>query len=191
MRVEGVEVDTQALQVDIADAQAAQLIGHDLAGCQDPVEIAIEFADIGLYVGSEPVAHAIADEQGQVRVIEANDRDIQLAACVERGPGCQVGVADFNKVRLQVVQDIAPGGQAQRKAVTIAEGQGGGGYLVDAILSAEVGPGDQQAVADPWVEAKTAMLGIKIGTHPAAGGGIEHGDVRDMHDQHPSEVCAP
>ncbi|MNM84957.1 hypothetical protein D3C81_970620 [compost metagenome] len=60
--VEGGQVDAQALHVHIAHPQAAQLVGHDLAGGQDPVEIAVQLADIGLDIGGEPVAHAVADQ---------------------------------------------------------------------------------------------------------------------------------
>ncbi|MNT65817.1 hypothetical protein D3C72_2038270 [compost metagenome] len=96
----------------IADTQAAQFVGHHQAWRQDPVEIAVQPADIGLDIGGEPVAHAIADQQRQVGVIETDDRYIELAACLQGRPGGQVRVADFDQVRLQVLQHIAPGGQA-------------------------------------------------------------------------------
>ncbi|MNW07627.1 hypothetical protein D3C71_2042830 [compost metagenome] len=35
---------------------------------------------------------------------------------------------------------------------------------------------------------ETVMFGIKIGTYATAGRGVEHGDVGDVHDQHPSGI---
>ncbi|MCY1442377.1 hypothetical protein D9M71_587430 [compost metagenome] len=99
--VEGSQVHTQALHVHVAHAQAAQLLGHDLAGGQDPVEIAVQLTDIGLDVGCEPVAHAVADQQRQVGVVEADHWHIELAPRLQRRPGGQVGVADFDQVGLE------------------------------------------------------------------------------------------
>ncbi|MNE41086.1 hypothetical protein D3C80_1351380 [compost metagenome] len=96
----------------IANAQAAQFVGHYLAGRQDPVEVAVQLADIGLDIGREPVAHAVADQQRQVGVVETDHRYVELAACLQGRPRGQVRVADLDQVRLQVLQHIAPGGQA-------------------------------------------------------------------------------
>ena len=35
---------------------------------------------------------------------------------------------------------------------------------------------------------EAAVFGIKIGTYATAGRGVEHGDVGDVHDQHPSGI---
>lgn len=131
----------------IAYTQAAQLVGHHLAGRQDPVEIAVELADISFDIGREPVAHAVADQQWQVGMVETDYRHIELAPCFQGCPGGQVGVADFDQVGFEPAQHIAPGAQPHRKTIAVAKGQGRGGYFIDAIGVAGTGAGDQQAVA--------------------------------------------
>jgi hypothetical protein len=53
---------------------------------------------------------------------------------------------------------------------------------------AGAGAGDQQAVAYARHGIEAAVFGIKIGTYAAAGRGVEHGDVSNVHDQHPSGI---
>ncbi|MNE51853.1 hypothetical protein D3C80_1465010 [compost metagenome] len=123
-------------------------------------------------------------------MVETDDRYIELAAGIQGCPGGQVRVADFDQIGLKILQDIAPGRQAQRKAVAVAERQGRCRYLVDTVVVAGAGAGDQQAVTDTGSKAQAAVFGIKIGTHAATGRGVEHGDVSDVHDQHPSEIVS-
>ncbi|MNW13161.1 hypothetical protein D3C71_2110290 [compost metagenome] len=85
---------------DVLDPQPGQFVGHDLARRQDPVEIAVQLADISFDVGGEPVAHAVADQQWQVGVIETDDGDVELATGIQCGPGREVGIADFNQIGL-------------------------------------------------------------------------------------------
>lgn len=99
----------------IAHPEAAQLVGHDLAWGQDPVEIAVQFADIGFNVRGEPVAHAVADQQRQIGMVEADHRHIELASGLQRSPGGQVGVADFDQVGFEPAQYIAPGARRTGK----------------------------------------------------------------------------
>ncbi|MNH16337.1 hypothetical protein D3C79_759750 [compost metagenome] len=121
-------------------------------------------------------------------MVEADHWHIELAPRLQRRPGGQVGVADFDQVGLEPAQHIAPGGQAHREAVAIAERQRRCGHLVDAIGVLGTGTGYQQAVADALNGAEAVVFGIKIGTYAATGGGVEHGDVGDVHDQHPSGI---
>ncbi|MNZ71866.1 hypothetical protein D3C78_902330 [compost metagenome] len=189
--IEGLQVDAERLHEDIPDPKPGEFVGHDPAGRQDPVEVAVELADIGLDVVGHPVAHAVADQQGQVRVIKTDDRHIELAPRIQRRPSGEVGVADFDQVGLQVLQDIAPGRQTQRKAIALAEGQGRGGNCEDAILLSKGRSGDQQTVANAWLDAQATVLGIQISAHASAGRGVEHGDVRDMHDERSSGPVSP
>ncbi|MNO82049.1 hypothetical protein D3C76_733080 [compost metagenome] len=119
-------------------------------------------------------------------MIKADYRHVQLAARVQGRPCGEVRVADFNQLGLQILQDIAPGRETQREAITFAEGQGGCRNRVDAILFAEDSPRYQHAVANAWPDAQAMMLGIQISAHATAGRGVEHGYVSDMHDEHPS-----
>lgn len=93
-RMEGDEVDAQRLYMHVGDAQAHQLFRHHPAGGQDPVEVAVQLADVVVRVGAEPGAHAIAHQQRQVGVVETDHRHVQPTPCVERRPGGEVGVAD-------------------------------------------------------------------------------------------------
>ncbi|MNG90832.1 hypothetical protein D3C79_497360 [compost metagenome] len=186
--IEGLQVDAQALHMHVAHAQAAQFVGHHLAGRQDPVEIAVQLADVGLDIGGEPIAHAIADQQRQVGVVKADDRHIKLAPSLQRGPGSQIRVADFDQVWREAAQHVAPGRQPYRKTIAVAEGQGRRWHLVDAIGVLRAGAGNQQAVAHALESVQAAVFGIKISTYAAAGRGVEHGDVSNVHDQHPSGI---
>jgi len=186
--VEGLQVDTQALHVHVAHAEAAQFVGHHQARRQHPVEIAIEFAHIGFDIRCEPVTHAVAHQQWQVGVVEADHWHVQFAPGFQRRPGSQVRVADFDQVGLEVAQHVAPGRQAHREAVAVAERQGRCRDLVDAIGMAGAGAGDQKAVAYARKRVEAMVFGVEVSPHAAAGRGVEHGDVGDVHDQHPSGI---
>ncbi|MNY00904.1 hypothetical protein D3C86_1334140 [compost metagenome] len=189
--IEGLQVDAQGLHEHIPDPKPGEFVGHDPTGRQDPVEVAVELADIGLDVIGHPVAHAVADQQRQVRVIETYDRYIELPPCIQRCPCGEVGVADFDQVRLQILQDIAPGRETQREAIAFAEGQGRGWNGEDAILLAQGRSGDQQTVANARLDAQATVLCIQISAHATAGRGVEHGDVSDMHDERSSGPGIP
>ena len=90
-RMEGDQVDAQRLYMHVGDAQAHQLFRHHPAGGQDPVEVAVQLADVVVRVGAEPGAHAIAHQQRQVGVVETDHRHVQPTPCVERRPGGEVG----------------------------------------------------------------------------------------------------
>jgi hypothetical protein len=85
------------------------------------------------------------------------------------------------------VQDISPRREPKGEAVALAEGEGGGRHLEYPIPFAQVRAGDQQAVANAGFERQTPVLGVEISAYATAGGGVEHGDVRDMHDEHSSD----
>ena len=117
VRVESVQVHAQGLDEYILYAQADEFVSHDLARRQYPVEVAVQLADVGFDIIGHPVAHAVADQQRQVRMVETDHGYIELATGIQRRPGREVGVADFNQVGLQVLQDIAPGRQAKGESI--------------------------------------------------------------------------
>ena len=94
------QVYAQGLHEDISDAKSGELVGHDLAGGEHPVKIPIEFAHIGFNIGGKPRPHAVAHQQWQVGVVEADDRHIQLAPGIQGCPGGQVRVAHFDQIGL-------------------------------------------------------------------------------------------
>ena len=94
------QVYAQGLYEDISDAKPDELVGHYLAGGEHSVKIPIEFAHIGFNIGGKPRPHAVAHQQWQVGVVKADDRHIQLASGIQRGPGGQVRVANFDQVGL-------------------------------------------------------------------------------------------
>ncbi len=188
---EGLQVDAQRLHEDVLDSQPGQFVGHDLAWRQDPVEIAVQLADIGFDVGSEPVAHAVAHQQRQVGVIETDDGHVELTAGIQCGPGGEVRITDLDQIRLQIAQDVAPRRQAKGETIALAERQRRGWNLVDAVVLAQMRARDQQAVANAGPIAQAPVLGIQISAHASAGGGVEHGYVRYMHDERPSGLCSP
>ncbi|MNF86252.1 hypothetical protein D3C84_686840 [compost metagenome] len=137
------------------------------------------------------MAHAVADQQRQVRVIKADDRYVELPPRIQRRPCGEIGVADFDQIGLQVLQDIAPGRETQREAIALAEGQGRCRNGVNAIQLAKRRSGNQQTVANARFDAQATVLGIQISAHATAGRGVEHGYVSDMHDEHPSGPVLP
>ncbi|MNT41353.1 hypothetical protein D3C72_1777110 [compost metagenome] len=185
------QVDTERLHEDIPDPKPGELVGHDPAGRQNPVEVAVELAHISLDVVGHPMAHAVADQQRQVRVIKADDRYVELPPRIQRRPCGEIGVADFDQIGLQVLQDIAPGRETQREAIALAEGQGRCRNGVNAILLAKRRSGNQQTVANARFDAQATVLGIQISAHATAGRGVEHGDVSDMHDERSSGPVTP
>lgn len=149
--------------------------------------MAVQLADVVVRVGAEPGAHAIAHQQRQVGVVEADHRHVQPTSRVERRPGGEVGVADLDQVRLQIAQHLAPGAATEREAVAIAEWQRRRRHLVDAVRLAVAGAGNQHAVANAGIVPEMAMLGFEIGAYPPAGRRVEHGHIGDVHDG-PSSV---
>ena len=121
-------------------------------------------------------------------VAELGYAHIELSPRIQRRPCGEVGIADFDQIRLQILQDVSPRRQAQGEAITFAEGQGGRRNRVDTVMFTQSRAGNQQAVANGVALAKATVFGIQVSPHASAGRGVEHGDVGDMHGEQPSAV---
>src|SRR5690606_41940349 len=118
---------------------------------------------------TQPVSETVADQQRQVRVVEADHRNVQPPPRVQRGPGSHVGVADLDQVWTQRAQQIAPGPTAYRKAITLAEGQHWRRDFINAGDVTVIATRDQYAVAHPRKELQATQFDFERGQLPTTG----------------------
>ena len=179
VRVEGVDLDPQRPDDDVAHPGLFQTAGDEPAGRDHPVELRKQLGPAFLDRLLGPFAEMQGRQSGRVRMAEADHRTAGPLARLQRPLPRRIGIPGLDHRRLQRRHPGPPAPHRRRPAIAVAERQLGCVQLDDVVVSGLVsGARDDQTVghARP-VTFQPGLLRQQIAFHPARARRIQHGGI--------------
>src|SRR5215207_5140615 len=175
-------IHSQRLMRGVMHTEAAEIAAHEPARRENHIESLVEPAHVTADGTLARAADAPTDNLRKVRMVEGRERNTATLRHTGRTPRGVKCIADFDQIRLELIEQLRPATRVERKAVIESAGHRVAFDAADAAaLDALPRPGHEAGMSPRAMRGEPRVLGSQIALDAAARRRIKQSRIDEVH----------